>query len=565
MLDDCKGPKFEELLAVFSTAVLHSALANDTLDQSISRRLLLENNSLDQKQLLPLTLAYRSALSARLDERRALERRWHKFGRVLKSKKEELDQRARSNDENVHVYKKNKIPKRTLERLKTHLNSNWTGDTHWIDLLLKSDQHLPQNNLLERPFTEVWQHACDDTLYSIRPQRNESLLQNLERRVDEQNTRLEKWKGIRARLDLQAQAMSVDNLAPSVSSRYMPDQRRLIARPIHSRSNSSNNNISEDWTDIEAELDYQKAKPRARSPQKNKAYHERAASKSTLRQNHTAVSSPLGYRLEQQDPPSNVASAVADDTFSFHHHHTRQRSTFDPPNDVAPRGPIPATEHPATLTRAAPGISPLSDEGDTYNSLHVSEIDEQFDDAGDDERLAAQILSSVMNAEPSPVKPVLSLAERTRMSMAMMSPQKTEARDQELTSSPRRSPERSHYTLPSHVNNSILETPGIRDTLAERTRQSMSLMSARPTHMRRKSTKSRPSNAYPANQFETPKRPQSMYEATEVSLLEISMQESEADYEAIFKSRPRVAVSPVLHPIASGRESIGERLDIDEH
>ena len=530
MLDDCKGPKFEELLAILSSAVLCRSLANDTRDGSISKRLLLSNTPLDQKQFIPLLLAYRSSLLICLEDRNALERRWQKFGRVLRSKKEELDQRSRLMDEKSGVDRKSKIPKRTMDRLRNHLRTNWTGDTEWADMLLQSDQHIPQNTLLERPFTDIWKHACDDTLYAIRPQRTKSMLQTLERRVGEQNLRLEKWRAARERINIQSRAMA-DHTAQSTAARSTPHLDEANAQAL------SSNNISEDWTDIGEEDRPSNGRSAIHS---DKIRGEQIAKRLFGRQNQPLVSSPLAYKQGQHDPGSGIATPADESGISF----------------IAPsRVPSPLKNETVFLASTPPdGLSSAPALGapftlarkDLQNRSTVQSPQEDYFELKENERLAAKIVSSVMNAEPSPFKPAMpSLAERTRMSMAMTSPQKPNP--PEGVVSPQSSPERTKADVKS---------PGAHETLAERTRQSMNLMSGKP-RPRRKSTKSRPSNVYPINQFEA-RRPQSM----DVSMLEDSLQEgTDADYEAVFKSRPRIAVSPILTPIADNRESISERLE----
>ena len=98
-------------------------------------------------------------------------------------------------------------------------------------------------------------------------------------------------------------------------------------------------------------------------------------------------------------------------------------------------------------------------------------------------------------------------------------------------------------------------------TLLERTRQSMSLLPnpAGPGHDHsRKSMSKQPrqSQLFPVNQFETPRKRPTM----DVSLARMDRTRSgsstprdhlfseEADYASVFKSRPKIALSPALSP-----------------
>lgn len=86
-------------------------------------------------------------------------------------------------------------------------------------------------------------------------------------------------------------------------------------------------------------------------------------------------------------------------------------------------------------------------------------------------------------------------------------------------------------------------------SLAERTRKSMSLVppSKRPPG-NPQSRKSRPS--FPANQFETPRKQSSHSKNAQSgrSTPRDELFEGNADYASVFKSRPRVAHSPVISP-----------------
>lgn len=93
-----------------------------------------------------------------------------------------------------------------------------------------------------------------------------------------------------------------------------------------------------------------------------------------------------------------------------------------------------------------------------------------------------------------------------------------------------------------------------RMSLAERTRQSMAAITTH-THKPRKSLdlrKQRRMSQFPVNQFETPGKsrltvPDTRPDATPVDKLF----SEEADYDSVFKTRPKVALSPVWSPDTS--------------
>lgn len=101
-------------------------------------------------------------------------------------------------------------------------------------------------------------------------------------------------------------------------------------------------------------------------------------------------------------------------------------------------------------------------------------------------------------------------------------------------------------------------------TLAERTRKSMSLIP--PSNRPRESIeprKSRPS--FPINQFETPRKPsaQSIETISERSTPRDDLFSDQADYDSVFKSRPRVANSPMVSP-AVHVSPLDDTFDLDE-
>lgn len=161
----------------------------------------------------------------------------------------------------------------------------------------------------------------------------------------------------------------------------------------------------------------------------------------------------------------------------------------------------------------------------------------------------------------SPTRPVVSerphrptLAERTRVSMAFTSSEDIH----HIPSSPPKKPDVDE-PLPS-----VSELPQIdrRASLAERALQSMTLASLKPQNdiMRRGSKRERPrSSLHPINQFETPRRStratfaqtedehEDEHVRTEITPKEKLFSE-EAEYESVFKSRPKIAMSPVMSP-----------------
>jgi hypothetical protein len=522
MFDECKGPKFEELLAVFSTAVLLRAIENTKEDRSVVKRELLKSTISSDLSIFALT--YKASLSNNILNREAVGRRWNKFGRLLASKGGELDQRVAQIDKLVLANQQKRIPRRTLDRLQKHLRTHWVGDPQWVEIILRSDQHLPSNNLLERSFDDIWKHACNDTLYTVRPEKTESLLHTLERRVEEQQTRLDKWKAIRnslpARKPVPPPEEQVAVEPPRLERKYSLRSGAGVARSVSVRETPRPRTISQPRREVEPTLQLQrKGHRRAKSE----------ATDNTILTTPTVtpgISRPLANTSARLAAPQNFKSRTS---YSKGPRYSTVQEEFIEPEPIL----TPSREEFAEQ-------SEILDQ--TYN----------FDPTGSE---ADDIVSAILNADPSPSKPLLSLAERTRLSMAAIAtPQKQEnIPPPSITTLATMNPEYTRFT--AFTSNS--GNPDILSDLAERTRQSMSAMSLennnKPKENRRVSSKPpRPSIVYPVNQFETPRKnitPQEMSFFDETNM--------DLDEASIFKSRPRVALSPMLTPMAEGRESIG--------
>ena len=557
MFDDCKGPKFEELLVMFSSCTLHKAMAMSVKDKSIAKQIL-EGACSDEKLYNQLTLAYDASLSQHLSEREVLERRWHKFGRVLRSKKEELDQRAHSIDQAVSLRQDKRIPKRTIDRLRKHVDTNWTGDTEWVDILMRSDRTRNQKTLLQRPFEEVWTHACNDTLYVVRPEKNESLLQELEGRVEQQNSRLERWKSIHDGLLSCAQTTLEETKALAVHTQNTSTLQVDMARsPALSFPETRAREASgSDWTDVDTEGDATSNRSSSHvSRISRQGTHSRSGSgiyqftlpssprkSSTLSRNSTSPAkhdSSSSTQLDQGQKPDYFSSTVL-------------------------RNPSvrPETTYQLSLEAFSRHKPMVSSEKATPSPPTTDDADHSLETLDDESTLAAQILSSVMNAEPSPLKPIPSLAERTRMSMAFMTPRRPSP---PITPSDLRQSSPKKESSPGNVlHEAGTAIPDSRITLAERTRQSMSLMSAKPRNPQRRSSVQRASSSWSSNRSLSPEKAQGRFESANESVLEEALQNMGGDYESIFKSRPRIAVSPVLQPSSKSMEEIKEVVELDE-
>ena len=102
------------------------------------------------------------------------------------------------------------------------------------------------------------------------------------------------------------------------------------------------------------------------------------------------------------------------------------------------------------------------------------------------------------------------------------------------------------------------ETEDTKATLLERTRRSMSLLPAQPRDTRKSVNKHRKSKQFPTNQFETPRKQLPIPEDLEDMTPPEKLFSQDADYASVFKSRPKIAMSPTASPAPEGRPGVRE-------
>ncbi|PWY66043.1 hypothetical protein BO94DRAFT_570295 [Aspergillus sclerotioniger CBS 115572] len=192
MLDDCRGEKFEELLAVFSTAVLRKTLAAspDPGLQNVATRISLAPGlTREEYQLvLPLVLAHRVSLN-QIGERRTKAQDTHeRFTQLLDLKRLQFDERSK---ENTPQLSDNGAD---IDALTRDLKDNWLGSKDWGDALLHGGAQGSSDAFLELPFDAAWAKANESNVDGLRANTSPDLLVDLESRVFRQRARLQRWR-----------------------------------------------------------------------------------------------------------------------------------------------------------------------------------------------------------------------------------------------------------------------------------------------------------------------------------------------------------------------------------
>ena len=539
MLDDCKGPRFEEVLAALSTSVIYKILAKDKNDKSIVRQLLLGKQNTVSIDVSLLSVSYRASLMKLISTKGELGQRYRKFGRMLDLKSHEIEQRGQSQLSDSRAWKQKIIPQRTVAKLTEHLIEQWQGDRSWIDILVHGDRFRPRNSLLEQPFDQVWPHVSSDTLYKVRPDIQESLLEDLEGRVSMQNERLQKWKEIKEGLAENTECTG------KVVQHHVNDIREVTDIPHPQRIRNSG------------------TFPPRRSELKAEVGTESNASLDSLTTQD--VGRVESRHMELQD----ICGVCVDDT-------SQTCSLFLAANssrllalkDVTGTGipPLMTDDNSkgigSSIERTAPqGTKVSASFGLTAGRTPPPQNNLQADC---DEPTVRKTSSSVFPIHTHSTQTRLSLAQRTRMSMALVTPSKGLATKeiQVEIAPPAPSPVQRDDIICS-PDFSFTDQIQRSATLLDRTRQSMSLLST-TSQGRGRSCKPRTSKVYPINQFNSPGREQPVSETADISTLEELLPDADADYETVFKSRPKIALSPRMASIQDATWCSGVTADDNE-
>ena len=596
MLDECKGEKFEEVLVVFSTIVLKKQVRNERRGaESIVRGLVLEHSmpANQQPSILPLAIAHRASLAAHLQRKRQLKSFYSGFGRLLDLKEQELAEVARQLGEAAQDQPQDPKPNKAARAGKVEFKTHWRGDTRWVDAIVEGHPKSTHDSLLDTPFDKVWSNVQNGTTASAKVASDRTLLEDLEIRVAGQQARLGRWKKFQEDMKKKA-ASKVDPQKTDAN----PEQKRGIDLEFRRHQdlvpkfnrirgaqstqeaapNSAVNAIAPDYQKLITSMQEELANVGKSKTRRGKGWHGEPRQEDLTPENgvdevkkpsvsegvleHGSPRSKDDGSLEER-PSSSVASKIPTMTRGVHSRtiSTTKFEKTDTPHEIHE---VPRPQDPLTLlprgtspeqlesknTDACEAESRMLVPGLVHRQYHGDQLSPRKDE---DELLAEQIVSSVANAEASPVEPKLSLADRTRRSMAYKHHKDPLAMEPPPIPPP---PIPEPYFLPSPDT----EAFDSRATLLERTRQSISLL---PAIKARKSIhKPRHSKTFPTNQFETPKK---QYFGISNDTKDLTPPEElfgqDVDCASVFKSRPKIAVSPTLSPsrledLASGMEDM---------
>lgn len=601
MLDDCKGDKLAEVLMTFSYAVVikvASSTKRKSKNEPIARRIATTTklSAEEQKSLLPLAVAHKAALTAVLQKKRERRARYSKLEQLLESKNGEILQRnerctGSARPAAQHIDSVN---------IKKQLRDSWLGNPKWVNTLLHGESTQSGDTLFESRFNDVCAgikrgHALEN------PKEQRGLLQELESRVNIQHERLLKWRVFHAqvsRLNAQATITRSDSRAArhvsDVSFGFEAHQHLHIGSTIKSSSNgqplptSRTSDPAIKYETIVARMKEGLAKA-GHSRRRPQPITQAEQPKSPTRTNGTRsrprsilcgsglkefklkpsvtfphVTSPTVVSSSMTSPSITSPSSTDEllkDVFALSEKPPALTAIpYFPPSTITPLGSETTLVQsgPVSKDEASDGVVEVSPTKSEQPGRQAQVIQQLLNPSRsspplspqvtEQERLAEQILFSVVQATPSPVKrPRPSLSDRARMSIAHSTAVRVPAVALEETGVPSPIIEATTPSPSDHVDPHA--------NLLERTRQSLAHLPAhsRSQHVRRKSKRESRQSLFPVNQFETPRRPNSagfpddQKEKRDITPKQ-SLFEQDAEYASVFKSRPKIAVSPVLSP-----------------
>ena len=542
------------MLSAFSTVVLRKMMALDktSKDSLVGRLCLAEKVPLkDHASLLPLAIAHRTSLLALLKKKRTLRARYRAFGNALENKDHDLVRKFDEVIETQNFLDKNPPSESTVERVSRVLDQDWQGDQRQVDIIAQGEEHGLTDALLDQGFEAVWPKVSSGIFDGNISTGRHGLLEDLEKQVTMQKARLQQWKEYKSDIEQRKQtrgenAKTTPARQPFGSTTSHRYEQRKEKDLVFSPRKSPRESI---WP---AGSPTGPSNPEDPRPSATNEDIVHSTPPLTADISIDEVNSPLAAKS------SEISKPASKDLLS--------RSSFDGENDdsgfseVSTGGyGIKATEassypHEQIHSSAEHDMVPYRLQdciGDRDPEIEMSDIgatslaqNNNQDSMSTPEKpladnlSAAPLVSFTINAGPTSLKPKLSLIERTRQSMAFASPSGNLSRDE--------SPPILHTPLPP---NPALEDADAKATLAQRARKSISLVPAKPKRSRDSIHARRSSKIYPTNQFETPRRPIMVHKMTPPD----ELMSPGAGYDSVFKSRPKVALSPTTSPVPAAK------------
>lgn len=614
MLDECQGEKFWDCCLNFSAVVLRKVTMEkrSRYGRPQSERLgmaqTLNKSQIDT--LLPLAVAHRASLFKVLREKQRKKEAYAQLYDELVQKEDDLWQRraraeddARRNLSDPH--------QQDFKNMERDLAKFWVGRPELREALINGDTCSGADAVLIRPFDGLWRRDPRDA-----PQHDDQigLLTSLEAKVRSQSQRLRNWQGLHEKF-LASKALSKHRSVQSplglehlqfdrhgslkVRDDAETDGPRAQPETTNAPRHASAMQYDDILTAMREELRRSRNATVAAKPAHPPVQRSVTAPGHPVRKPSVTLDTGAGTKTHHRRSPSLTAVPVRPPM--GRRVPSRSRS-YAQPKVESQRQPIPLKSELFSPLKS--NMSPLrssrrgSASPSSFSSNMPSPVEEvsspgePADDAVDDDlKRASQGTfdsgvglgidhnsssdSSYENSDhaqetskgsaPPPARTRNnghvqrpSLAERARMSMAFTTSDDISGLLPEPPTSTEPTSPRKTADPPSNAVDQA--------SLLQRTRHSISLapqQSAAPLSRKKPSHSRSRTSIYPVNQFETPRK-----QAPRRSSLGVDdaagkrvitprdqLFSPEAEYDSVFKARPKIALSPVPSPSASSTDS----------
>jgi hypothetical protein len=588
MLDECKGEKFEEIISAFAMTVLRKVAQAGT-DAPVQLACSDSLTGWQEAQLLPLIIAHRYSLQQQVSQHRNIKGRAKVYSEVLAQRRASIEDRRALLRE---------MPASEADQEAgtcEDIADLWVGDDRWVEIL-HFGPTPSADQFLEASFEIGWEAVLDGSNVDVRHQTD--LLKDLNARVANQETRLWKWKTF-ARSLRNTQAREHDALPERASPERRPitgalqfdkhQSLHLSNKPLLARSMDQNVARASIHKSLLALMEADLASPGRRNAPKpltageahrkgrrtllghRKIGGELPENPYALPRNASKTSSPLPMLISVSHSNQELSAP----RYGLHQHNLAhlKGSTSTTSQQAGGKPPV-ASVPPHEWAPKAPKVCPQRTDDTHSRGANV------LASAAAQPTLPGREQSSEIGINPPEAHSAQNELDehKTRQnSFAVTKDTSTlvAARHGEYELEKQTVPFAiHHHALPSNseLESKIQDQHGVQTmapptTLLERTRQSMSLLPnptdrarLRSTEKRASSKQIRLSQAFPINQFETPRKGRT----SESSRLETSGPQSgsstprdelfsdAAAYDSVFKSRPRIALSPAVSPHRSG-------------
>lgn len=582
MLDECKGEKFEEVISAFAMTVLRrSARAkNDArLELALSDHL----SGQQQAQLLPLIIALQGSLQQQLSQRRKIQGQAEVYAGLLAQHQASIKNRRAL---------LSRLPM-LEDRLKAtgpeDIADAWVGDDRWAEILV-SGPTRSEDQFLTAPFEEGWEAVLDGKNVNMGHQTD--LLEDLNARIAKHKARLRKWKTFAASLqNRQAQATKAPRVPTSseeCSSALLRFDRhqslQLCDKPIRARSEGQPMPTSPIHETLLASMEAELAGLDRRNLAKPSTFrglqgneHRTFMENEEMGEEQPEDLHKIPGRAFKTSPTQRafVPPSFSSEELSAPKKglYTDKSALYGEPVSII----SPEVEH------EQPGFSVLMNPVASEDSWEKVE-DVQSQDAHVPAHSAAH-LTMLGHEQPSVTDIIAPKAlsfqmEQTKYGTPLSSSRLLATPDAatlfaaahdnhegegktELLASESRGIRAKQELKSIMTDQPSTRTMAPPPTLLERTRQSMSLLPSPAARAGQRSSEKRPSSkqkrlsqAFPVNQFETPCKVRTSGTSPRETNPPLSGSSTPRDelfsdaaaYDSVFKSRPRIALSPALSP-----------------